>query len=377
MQHSTGRIPEFPTDYAQILERVENIDPIAYGRSRNFSDGAVTHLSPYISRGVISTRYVANRLKERGFSVQQSEKLLQELAWRDHWQLQWKKLGSAINQDIRGAQQKVAHHAIPEAVLQANTGIEAIDKGIRQLQETGYLHNHLRMYLASICCNVGGSHWLTPARWMYYHLLDADWASNALSWQWVAGTNASKRYFANQDNINKYFYSKQKHTFLDVSYEELEELSIPAVLQKTVLPELKVDLPEQGPITFDPKLPTLLYTHYSLDPLWKAEIPANRILILEPGHFKEYPISRKSLDFILALGKNIPGLQVFIGEFSEWKSRYPSQEVYFKEHPFSAHFEGIGESREWMFPGLEGESSFFKFWKKAQKALSHYDPASH
>ena len=51
---------------------------------------------------------------------------------------------------------------------------------------------------------------------MYYHLLDGDWASNALSWQWVAGSNANKKYYANQDNINKYFNSSQKQTFLDV-----------------------------------------------------------------------------------------------------------------------------------------------------------------
>ena len=83
------------------------------------------------------------------------------------------------------------------------------------------MHNHLRMYTAAICCNIGQYHWLQPAKWMYYHLLDGDWGSNALSWQWVAGTNSHKKYIANQENINKYCFTKDENTFLDKSYAEL------------------------------------------------------------------------------------------------------------------------------------------------------------
>jgi deoxyribodipyrimidine photo-lyase len=69
------------------------------------------------------------------------------------------------------------------------------------------------MYIASLACNVAQSQWRIPAKWMYYHLLDADWASNALSWQWVAGTNSNKKYFANQNNINKYCFTKANEYF--------------------------------------------------------------------------------------------------------------------------------------------------------------------
>ncbi|MEO5685193.1 MAG: FAD-binding domain-containing protein [Chitinophagaceae bacterium] len=65
----------------------------------------------------------------------------------------------------------------------AKTGITAIDEQITLLYETGYMHNPVRMYLAGITCNIGKAHWLQPARWMYYHLLDGDLASNSLSWQ--------------------------------------------------------------------------------------------------------------------------------------------------------------------------------------------------
>ena len=78
------------------------------------------------------------------------------------------------------------------------------------------------------------SHWKEPAKWMYYHLLDADWASNNLSWQWVAGTNAHKKYIANQTTLIN-IVLQIKNTFLDVSYEELARLETPEILKKHLL----------------------------------------------------------------------------------------------------------------------------------------------
>ncbi|MDX1409150.1 MAG: FAD-binding domain-containing protein, partial [Saprospiraceae bacterium] len=197
----------FPARYEDIVARIDHIDPVAYGRTRNYLDGAVTRLSPYISRGVISTRQVMNRVLDRGYNPARIEKFLQELAWRDYWQQVWVALGEGINYDLRRPQEQVEHWVMPKAVAEAATGIDAVDAGIRELYDTGYMHNHLRMYLAAITCNIGRSHWRTPAQWMYYHLLDGDWASNALSWQWVAGTNSRRKYIANQDNINKFCHT--------------------------------------------------------------------------------------------------------------------------------------------------------------------------
>ncbi|MFN5422375.1 MAG: deoxyribodipyrimidine photolyase, partial [bacterium] len=66
----------FPTQYSDILDRLDEIDPIAYGRSRNFIDGAVTYLSPYISRGVISTRQIMQHVMKKGYKPYQIEKFL-------------------------------------------------------------------------------------------------------------------------------------------------------------------------------------------------------------------------------------------------------------------------------------------------------------
>lgn len=72
--------------YQELLDRIDKIDPAEYARSRNFLNGAVTRLSPYISRGVIHTRTVYERVMARGYTFQEAEKLIQELAWRDYWQ---------------------------------------------------------------------------------------------------------------------------------------------------------------------------------------------------------------------------------------------------------------------------------------------------
>jgi outer membrane protein OmpA-like peptidoglycan-associated protein len=67
--------------------------------------------------------------------------------------------------------------------------------------------------------NIFKAAWLPGAKWMYAHLLDHDPAANFLSWQWVAGTFSSKKYIANQENINKYTNTKQEGSFLDTEYE--------------------------------------------------------------------------------------------------------------------------------------------------------------
>jgi deoxyribodipyrimidine photo-lyase len=175
---------QFPTDINFILDRIEHIKPARYAKDRNYIDGSVSYLSPYISRGVISTKFVLGRLLERGYFAYEIEKFIQELAWRDYWQLIWLHKFDEINSDLKHPQSQVENYGISQAIISAQTGIEGVDIGISQLYETGYMHNHVRMYVASIACNIARSHWFVPAQWMYYHLLDADWASNALSWQW-------------------------------------------------------------------------------------------------------------------------------------------------------------------------------------------------
>ncbi|MDB4088617.1 deoxyribodipyrimidine photolyase [Flavobacteriales bacterium] len=361
----------FPADYKSIKERILEIEPIDYCKSRNFLDGKVTYLSPYISRGVISTKQVFDYVMTLGFDYYQIEKLLQELAWRDYWQQIWIHKGNEIDYDLRSEQKGAIHQSLSSAILHRRTGIIAIDNGIEELYKTGYIHNHLRMYIASIACNIGKNHWNYPAKWMYYHLLDGDWASNALSWQWVAGTNSNKQYFANQGNINKYCKTEDSGTFLDVNYEVLPHIPIQKELEEIVDLELKTELPKQAKITYNSELPVAIYTYYNLDPEWRNEQKMNRVLLLEPSFFEKYPVSEKCVQFALDLAKNIENCRVFVGEFAEFIEGYKPIKTYFKEHPTNNHYKGIEDLRGLIVPEVEGDfKSFFVYWKKCKKQLS-------
>jgi deoxyribodipyrimidine photo-lyase len=226
------------------------------------------------------------------------------------------------------------------------------------------------MYTASLACNIAKGHWQVPANWMYYHLLDGDLASNTCSWQWVAGTFSSKKYYCNQENINKYTSSTQSNTYLDVDYSLLADGKIPTQLQTLTKPVFNTILPQKKFPVIDKDLPVLLYNSYNLDPLWRSNILANRILVLEPSHFKQFPVSEKVLAFILELAHNIEGIQIFTGEVSELTALQQVPVVYSKEHPAFKHYPGIKDEREWMFPEVKGyHNSFFSFWKKCKRQL--------
>ena len=360
--------PAFPCDLPSILQRINQIDPIRYGKNRNYIDGNVSYLSPYISRGVISTKQILDHLIESGFKLYEIESFVKELAWRDYFQRLWQE--KDIEKDIKFPQPDVEQSELPRCIAEAQTGILGIDQSIQTLYDTGYMHNHCRMYVSSLACNIARSYWQIPARWMYYHLLDGDWASNVCSWQWVSASNSNKKYYANQENISKFTGIQQSGTFLDKSYEELERMPPPYPLKDTIEPSLKPYLPASDAIEINPDLPTFIYTYYNLDPFWNAETKGNRILLLEPSHFKAYPVSRKCIDFALDVGKNIANLTIFSGEWHELAELINPATAYYKEHPFNRHFKGNLESRSWMVPEITGYyPSFFAYWKRIEPYL--------
>jgi deoxyribodipyrimidine photo-lyase len=343
---------------------------VKYAKTRNFLDGAVTYLSPYISRGVISVKQVWEIVQQNGYTIDESEKFIQELAWREYFQRVWQSLEDDMFEDIRQRYTGIRHTKMPAAIEQGSTGIEAIDEAIRNLYSTGYMHNHLRMYTASIACNIGKAHWQAPSQWMYYHLLDGDLASNTCSWQWVAGTFSSKQYYCNQENINKYTGTLQQNTFLDKSYDELPSMDIPNRLKEPKALSLKTNLPDKSELSLDYTLPLLLYTSYNLDPNWKKDIKANRVLLLEPSHFEQFPVSDKVIDFIMALSTNINDLQIWVGQLSDIPTLQSFPAIYSKEHPAFKHFPGVKEQRDWMFEEIiDPTQSFSNFWKKCNKVL--------
>lgn len=363
-------IIEFPTSISEIHRRIQSINPIQYRATRNFGNGAITQLSPYISRGAVSTTSIFEHLKTLNLQWFDIEGLVQQLAWRDYFQNVWKVEKDGIFSDLKQPQENVESNGIPTAILKGETGIQILDEAVKTLYETGYLHNHLRMYLASVCCNIAHCHWSEPAKWLYSNLLDGDLASNHLSWQWVAGSFSKKKYFANQDNLNKYFGGTQKNTFLDVEYDDFETLKTPDLLKETqhFNGRTSLDFIQNDKILNEK---TLVFNYYNLDFAWHENETFQRILLLEPTFFEQFPVSEKCLDFALALSKNIPDLKIFVGEFSALSEIISTENICYKEHPTNNHYAGTRENRT-SLSNLEGNfPSFFNYWKKIKKELQN------
>ncbi len=373
MSKATSYYPmQFPTNYPDIINRLENTEPLKYARTRNFIDGDVTYLSPYISRGVISLRQVASQVL-KNYKAYQVQKFLQELAWREYWQRTWQSLGDKIFTDLKQQQQNVAHYKMVTAIENAATGIAAIDRYIQLLYQTGYMHNHLRMYVSSIACNIANAHWWQPSAWMYYHLLDGDLANNSLSWQWTTGTFSSKKYYCNQENINRYTNSQQQNTFLDYPYEQLTGNVIPQVLKDVSDFKKETTLPVTATPVIEDGKPVLVYNAYNLDPAWHNGEACNRILLIEPSHYRQHPVSKKVMQFIIDLSANIKGIQLYTAEFTDLKKLAASNEIIYKSHPAYTYYDGTGEAYDDLFPEVTGYfPSFFKYWKKCEQYLTGY-----
>jgi deoxyribodipyrimidine photo-lyase len=148
-------------------------------------------------------------------------------------------------------------------------------------------------------------------------------------------------------------------------------MAVPKQLQERDNTELFTVLPSTQMPQINESMPVLIYNSYNLDPSWRRSEDANRILLLEPSHFEKYPVSGKVIDFILSLCKNIEGIKIFCGEMKELLAAYPEAEIIYKEHPAFEYGIGLKDSRDWMFPQVEGYyPSFFSYWKKCEKYLS-------
>jgi len=373
------------TKYAKIIAKIATIDPVKYGKTRNFLWGNVSQLSPYVSRGVISTKQIVDSLVNRGFKPFQIERLLQQLSWRDYFQRTAQQFPDLSERNVKNDPSHFKSTDIPNAILNAEIGIDALDEGIEQLLETGWIHNHMRMYLSMLHTNVARCDWRSGARWMYYHLLDADMASNDLSWQWVCGANSNKLYVANQENINKYAGSKQGKTFLDVDYDAFSDMPIPETLRNTgdlsLTPtSVSIELLRKTSAILSPgevfpnaKNSVLLYSWNNLDPKWREAESHRRILLLDADEFERRPISARTLEFVLALSKNIYELEIVYGRFDALQAQLPEHTFIYKEHPTQIGWKGQEDTRDWIFPEVtQYTPSFFGFWKKCEKYLNQF-----
>lgn len=184
-----------------------------YAEARNFDLGpgrhnSVSGLSPYVRRRLVTEReIVAAALAAHGPDA--SEKFVQEVVWRTYfkgWLEQrpqvWAGYRNGLRSDLSALEDAPDLKRIVARAEQGETGLACLDAWARELVKTGYLHNHARMWFASIWIFTLKLPWRLGADFFYRHLLDGDAASNTLGWRWVAGLHTrGKAYFAEASNI--------------------------------------------------------------------------------------------------------------------------------------------------------------------------------
>lgn len=146
----------------------------------------------------------------RTYDFQNVEKWLQEVCWRRYWK-GWLEMRPDVWRNWHQRVQEL-NNDLPDVVMQrvlkvaaGESGVACMDAIARELIDTGYLHNHARMWWASFWIHVERLPWELGADVFFRHLLDADPASNTLSWRWVAGLQTpGKTYLVKQSNIEKY-----------------------------------------------------------------------------------------------------------------------------------------------------------------------------
>ena len=230
-----GGASSFEGGKAHAAKLLDDMNPADYAHSRNHLDGSVTKLSPFIRHGVLSLNDVRNAALDKS-SKRDAEKFIQQLAWRDYWQRLYAENPEMIWHDVEpyktGFDADDYVDELPSDIESAQTGVACIDAFLRELLESGTMHNHARLYVAGYICHWRRVKWQAGAKFFLKHLLDGDPASNNLSWQWAASTFSHKPYYYNLDNVSKFSgdnldTSPENNAVLDGSYEALYETLFP------------------------------------------------------------------------------------------------------------------------------------------------------
>ena len=183
-----------------------------YSKLRNFDFGPsnrsnISCLSPYITHGIISELELIKKTLSK-FSFTKNEKFIQEVLWRTYWK-GWLELRPNVWTDYLDELKKIRNEFKDDTnyknAIDGNTNIECFNEWVKELKEKNYLHNHARMWFASIWIFTLGLPWQLGAEFFIKHLYDGDAAANTLGWRWVAGIQTQgKNYLASEWNINKF-----------------------------------------------------------------------------------------------------------------------------------------------------------------------------
>ena len=221
-------------------EFIEN-NLVNYSKLRNFDYGPdkrsnVSCLSPYVTHGVISEVELIQKSLNK-YSFVKNEKFIQEIMWRTFWK-GWMELRPDVWTDylseLNQIRDKYKNDQDYKKAVEGSTEIQCFNEWVGELKENNYLHNHARMWFASIWIFTLELPWQLGAEFFMQHLFDGDPASNTLGWRWVAGIQTQgKNYLASEWNIKKFTDNRFKNI-------KLKENASPKKVEK-FYPILKKD----------------------------------------------------------------------------------------------------------------------------------------
>ncbi|WP_342076171.1 FAD-binding domain-containing protein [Yoonia sp. SS1-5] len=290
----------FDPTYTAALKTLQDFVPQAgraYATGRNYDGRAhVSCLSPYIRHRILTEEEVLAAVTAR-HSPQAAEKFIQEVFWRTYWKgwLEmrpgvWTAYKSDLNAALNRIQTENGLRQEWEAACNGATGIDCFDHWANELVETGYLHNHARMWFASMWIFTLRLPWTLGADFFMRHLLDGDPASNTLSWRWVGGLQTrGKTYLARPDNINKYTNGRFRPTGLATLAPPLDGPPHPE----------KGAVPVSDPI--DPTQRTgLILTEEDLSPGWLLDqvTPQATAVVRTTNHRSPLQVAPNVTDFV-------------------------------------------------------------------------------
>ena len=194
-----------------------------YSKLRNFDFGPdnrsnISCLSPYITHGIISELEVIDKSLKK-FSFSKNEKFIQEVLWRVYWK-GWLELRPNVWSDFLMELNNLRNEFKDKQnyldAIEGKTDLECFNQWVNELKENNYLHNHTRMWFASIWIFTLELPWQLGAEFFMKHLYDGDAASNTLGWRWVAGIQTQgKHYLASEWNIKKFTNNRFKNIKLN------------------------------------------------------------------------------------------------------------------------------------------------------------------
>ena len=227
----------FEASRAKAIEKLNHFienNLTDYSKLRNFDLGPegrsnVSCLSPYITHGIVSEKEIIKKSLDK-FSFAKNEKFIQEVLWRTYWK-GWLELRPNVWNDYLIELKKIREDFKDNKeylnAIEGKTNIECFNYWVNELKENNYLHNHSRMWFASIWIFTLELPWQLGAEFFMQHLYDGDAASNTLGWRWVAGIQTQgKHYLASEWNIKKFTNNRFQNI-------KLNENAPPKISEKT------------------------------------------------------------------------------------------------------------------------------------------------